>query len=149
MRHSLTAFVIAALVCACSPAEAPREHPSENVGAAAPAAADLGPYANDWESDEFVRFNHTLRAASPGPHVLALEARTDAGTQTVAVYPADANGERAGGRIVFAIATRNGQRERTEIDVPEAGVPVVVVVENASGRQSVGSYSLTLERAAP
>ncbi len=137
---------VLALAVACSP---PAETTSEMPGESSAPAAELGPYTNGWDSDEFVRFNHTLRGETPGRHVLALEARTDAGTQTVAVYPADANGERAGGRIVFAIATTGGQRETREIDVPELGVPVVVVVENASGRQSVGSYTLTLQPAAP
>jgi hypothetical protein len=136
-----TLFVALLLAAACTPPAAP---PAAEQKAEAPAP-DLGPYANEWNSTEFVRFNHTLRAASPGQHALVLEASTDGGTETVAVYPADANGERAGGRIVFVVAAAGGTRNTTPIDVPEAGVPVVVVIENASGRPSVGSYSLTVE----
>jgi hypothetical protein len=147
MRMLLAATLLA-LAAACSP---PAQTEAEAPATEAPAepAADLGPYTNSWDSDQFSRFNHTLRAATPGRHVLALEARTEGGTETVAVYPADANGERAGGRIVFVVATTGGNRATQEVDVAEAGLPVVVVVENASGRRAAGSYTLTLQPAAP
>lgn len=148
MRTLFVAASLLALAASCSP-PAETEAPEQTAEAPAAPAADLGPYANSWDSDEFSRFSHVLHAATPGPHVLALEARTDAGTETVAVYPADANGERAGGRILFAVATRNGQRETAQVEVPEAGLPVAVVVENASGRQNSGSYTLTLEAPGP
>jgi len=147
MRMLLAAALLT-LAAACSP-PAQTEAPAPATEAPAEPAADLGPYTNSWDSDQFSRFNHTLRAQTPGRHVLTLEANTGGGTETVAVYPADANGERAGGRIVFVIATTGGNRQSQEVDVPEAGLPVVVVVENASGRRGSGSYTLTLQPIAP
>lgn len=143
-----TLFVALLLVAAsCSPPAA--TPPAGEEKAAAPAepaapAADLGPYTNQWDSNQMSHFNHTLRAATPGPHTVTLRATTTGGTETVAVYPADENGERAGGRLMFVIATTGGTDRITQLDIPEAGLPVRVSVENLSGRQAGGSYTLTV-----
>lgn len=139
MRTLLVALLFAA--AACSP---PSATPPAGEEAAQPAA-DMGPYANEWDSDQFSRFNHTLRAAAPGERTVVLEASTNGGTDTVAVYPADASGERAGARLLFVIATTGGNRETAQVAIPEDGLPVVVVVENASGRRNSGNYTLTVE----
>ncbi len=140
MRAFLVALLLTA--AACSP-------PATEEKAAAPAepvapAADLGPYTNQWDSNQMSHFNHTLRAASPGQHTVTLNASTSGGTETVAVYPADANGERSGARLMFVIATTGGTDRATQLDIPEAGLPVRVSVENLSGRQGAGSYTLTV-----
>ncbi|HYD88700.1 MAG TPA: hypothetical protein VEA80_14595 [Vitreimonas sp.] len=146
MRIIIAALVLSIAACGQTTQAPAPETPAPATDAAAPEApaADLGPYAGEWDSDQFSRFNHTLRAAAPGRRTVTLEARTGGGTETVAVYPADANGERAGGRLLFVVATTGGNRETAELDIPEAGLPVVVVVENASGRQASGSYSLSV-----
>ena len=142
--RTLIAAIVLLSVAACSPPAAP---PAVEAPPAAPEApaADLSPYANEWDSTEFVRFNHTLRAAAPGAHAVKIAARTDGGTETVAVYPADASGQRSGGRLMFVVATAGGNEQSAELEIPEAGLPVVVVVENASGRPSKGDYALTVE----
>ena len=145
MRTLLVVLLLAAASCS-QPATAP---PAGEEQAAAPAetaapAADLGPYTNQWDSNQMSHFNHTLRAATPGQHTVTLNATTTGGTETVAVYPADENGERAGARLMFVIATTGGTDRITQLDIPEAGLPVRVSVENLSGRQGAGNYTLTV-----
>ena len=73
------------------------------------------------------------------------------GGVTVAVYPRAADGGRGKVRILFVIATTQGNSRTGSVTLPEpaAGeavsrLPVVVVVENASGRRNSGEYTLTL-----
>jgi hypothetical protein len=143
-----TLFVILMLaVAACSPPAAPPPAAEQAPGAPAEPATqtvDLGPYANQWDSNQMSHFNHTLRAASPGRHTVTLSASTSGGTETVAVYPADENGERAGARLMFVVATTGGNDSAAQLDIPEAGLPVRVSVENLSGRQGAGSYTITV-----
>ena len=139
--RTLFVVLLLAAATACSPPAAPL---AEAPQTEAPAV-DTGPYTNQWDSDQFERFNHTLRATAPGTRTITLEASTGGGTETVAVYPADASGERSGGRLLFVVATTGGNRETAQLEIPEAGLPVVVVVENASGRQSTGTYTVTVE----
>jgi hypothetical protein len=147
MRILLVALLLAA--AACSP---PAATPSATEEKAAPApsepaapAADLGPYTNQWDASQMSHFNHILRAATPGQHTVTLRATmTVGGTETVAVYPADANGERDGPRLMFVVATPSGTERVAQLDIPEAGLPVRVSIENLSGRQSAGAYTLTV-----
>lgn len=145
MRTLLVVLLLAA--ASCSPPAATPPAGEEKAGApaelAAPAA-DLGPYTNQWDSDRMSHFNHTLRAATPGQHTVRLSATTTGGNETVALYPADENGERVGGRLMFVIATTGGNQITMPLDIPDAGLPVRVSVENLSGRQAAGSYTLTV-----
>jgi len=147
MRILLVALVLAAAACtppaATPPAAEEKAAPAPSEPAA--PAVDLGPYTNQWDASRMSHFNHTLRAATPGPHTVTLHASmTIGGTETVAVYPADANGERDGPRLMFVIATPSGTDRVAQLDIPEAGLPVRVSVENLSGRQSAGTYTLTV-----
>ena len=146
MRAFLVALLLTA--AACSPPAATPPAAEEKAAAPAepaPPAVDLGPYTNQWDSSEMTHFNHTLRAATPGQHAVTLSsATTIGGTETVAVYPADASGERDGPRLMFVVATTGGTERVAQLDIPEAGLPVRVSVENLSGRQSAGSYTLTV-----
>jgi hypothetical protein len=137
--------VLALALAACSPQQpAPAEAPPPAEAPAAPAV-DMGPYTNTWDAAEFSRFRHTLHAATPGAHTLTLQATTDSsGGETVAVYPVGADGERETVRIVFVIADMDGTREEGNVDIPAAGLPVEVVVENAGGRRHAGTYTLTI-----
>jgi hypothetical protein len=131
---------------ACSP-PAPTTAPAETSASETPTepAADLGPYTNLWDSAEFSRFRHTLRAAGPGAHTLTLQAQTDSsGGETVAVYPVGPDGERRTVRIAFVVADRDGTSAEESVDIPAEGLPVEVVVENAGGRRHAGSYTITI-----
>jgi len=142
MRIILTAVALT-LGVACTP---PAAEPPATPAAEAPAPeANLGPYENDWDSAEFSRFDHTLHAAAPGDYVLTLSATTSSpGGETVAVYPISESGEPETARIMFVIASTRGETETRSIAIPEAGLPVQVVVENASGRPFAGHYSLSV-----
>lgn len=138
--------VLAFAAVACSPPAAPPAADAPDVAEtpAAPAA-DLGPYTNTWDAAEFSRFRHTLSAATPGQHALTLQATTDSsGGETVALYPVGPDGERQTVRIVFVIADTNGNSEQGNVDIPAAGLPVELVVENAGGRRHAGSYTITI-----
>jgi hypothetical protein len=114
-------------------------------------AAVEGELANTWRSSTRSRFHHVLEAA-PGRHRLTIQATTTSpGGETVAVYPQTAGGERGGVRIGFVIATRAGSSEEMFVTIPQppegeatASLPIIVDVENASGREYSGNYSLTL-----
>lgn len=142
MRAFLVALLLTA--AACSPPAATPPAAEEEAAAPAAPAVDLGPYTNQWDSSEMTHFNHTLRAATPGQHTVTLSSTTVGGTQTVAVYPADASGERDGPRLMFVVATTGGTEVAAQLDIPETGLPVRVSIENLSGRQSAGSYTLTV-----
>lgn len=137
-------FALALMTAACTPATAPE--PTQE--AAAPAEApDFGPYTNNWNSNEFSRFTHVLYAAAPGEHTLTLAAHTNSpGGETVAVYPLGPDGEPLNARIMFVIATYDGDSETSSLHFPETGegVPVMVVVESQGERAWAGSYTLTV-----
>jgi hypothetical protein len=150
MRILLIASVLA-LIAACSP---PAETKDATLPPAAEApaapAADLGPYTNSWDSDQFSRFRHTLNAAAPGSHSLTLTAQTDSsGGETVAVYPVGPDGERRTVRLIFVVADRDGTTGTETVDIPAEGLPVEVVVENAGGRRHAGNYTLTVAAPSP
>ncbi|MBC7767840.1 MAG: hypothetical protein H7124_03565 [Phycisphaerales bacterium] len=148
MRIILAAVLLSVAACG-QVAEAPPEAPP-TAEVAPPAseapAADLGPYTNSWDAAEVTRFQHMLWAAEPGARTIRLQAQTDAtGGETVAVYPLRADGSRAGGRIVFVVADRDGEQVEAVREVPAEGLSVSVVVENAGGRRHAGTYTLTVE----
>jgi hypothetical protein len=147
MRILLVVSLLA-IAAACSPpAEAPAAPVAEEPAA---PAADLGPYSNSWDSDQFSRFRHTLNSGTPGSNSLTLTAQTDAGGgETVAVYPIGPDGERRTVRLIFVIADIDGTTGTEGVDIPAGGLPVEVVVENAGGRRHAGSYTLTVAAAAP
>ncbi len=146
MQKMLVALAVFAFA-GCTPPAPPAETETPPV---AVAPADLGPYQNSWDSAEFSRFRHSLNAPTGGRHELTLQAVTDApGGETVAVYPVGADGAVATTRIMFVIATTVGNSETgtldfaTDIPLP---IEVEVVVENAGGRRSTGTYTLTIAR---
>jgi hypothetical protein len=148
MRSLLLASLIV-LAAACSP---PAEQPAPPAPAAEPAApaADLGPYTNTWDSDQFSRFRHTLHAATPGSNSLTLTAQTDSsGGETVAVYPVGPDGERRTVRLIFVIADIDGTTGTETVDIPAEGLEVEVAIENAGGRRHAGNYTLTVGAPAP
>lgn len=131
-------IALALATAACTP---PASAPDSQASAQA-----AGPYANSWDAAEYSRFEHVLQASEPGAHALVLQAQSDApGGETVAVYPMGADGTRSGGRLVFVVATAAGRSARETVEIPAAGLPVQVVVENAGGRRHAGSYTLTVE----
>jgi hypothetical protein len=146
MRVLLVACLFA-IAAACSP---PAETKTESPAPVAEApAADLGPYTNTWDSDQFSRFRHTLNSAAPGSYSLTLTAQTDAGGgETVAVYPIGPDGERRTVRLIFVVADIDGTTGTETVDIPVGGLPVEVVVENAGGRRHAGNYTLTVAAAA-
>lgn len=144
MRLLLIVFALAA--ASCSPPAATTSPAPEAPSAPPAPAVDLGPYTNSWDAAEFSRFNHVVHAATPGAHDLRINATTNStGGETVAVYPLREDGSRGGSRIVFVIADTDGQSEAGPVTIPEAGLPVEVVVENAAGRRHQGNYTLTVE----
>ena len=104
-----------------------------------------------WSGTGFTTFKHTL-VGRPGKHGLSLYGCSSAGGgETVAVYLAGADGERKTGWRHFVIATRNGNSRVGTITLPKAApgqtlsrLPVVIVVENASGKPHVGELRLKL-----
>jgi len=151
MRSFLLAASIALAACAPPAEQTKTETPPPTPAAETISpAADLGPYSNSWDSDQFSRFRHTLRAATPGPNSLTLTAQTDSGGgETVAVYPIGSDGQRRTVRLIFVVADRDGTTQTETIDIPGGGLPVEVVVENAGGRRHAGNYTLTVGASAP
>jgi hypothetical protein len=117
------------------------------------ALGQVGPFSNSWNSDRPTQFSHVLDG-EPGKVTLTLTAKTTAsGGETVAVYFADAQGNRKTGWRLFVIATRNGNSASKSVIIPKpkanhktSKVPLVVVVENASGKMHSGDYTLTVSR---
>lgn len=113
----------------------------------------MGPFSNTWNSDRPTRFSHVLDG-EPGKVTLTLTTKTTAsGGETVAVYFADAQGNLKTGWRLFAIATRNGNSASKSVVIPKSKpnhktskVPLIVVVENASGKMHSGDYTLTVSR---
>lgn len=148
MRMLLIASMLALAACS-PPAETKTEAPPTAEAPAAPAA-DLGPYTNSWDSDQFSRFQHTLHAAAPGANSLTLTSRTDSpGGETVAVYPIGADGQRSTVRLIFVVADVDGTTGTEAVEIPAEGLPIEVVVENAGGRRHAGNYTLTVGAPAP
>jgi hypothetical protein len=143
MRSLIVVLALCAAACT-PPAATPPAEPEAPTAPAAPAV-DLGPYTNSWDAAEFSRFRHTVHAATAGEHRLRIDARTDSsGGETVAVYPVRADGTRGGVRIMFVIADTDGASAEGTAAIPEAGLPVEVVIENAGGRRHQGNYTLTV-----
>ena len=117
------------------------------------AMGQMGPFSNSWNSDRPTQFSHAIEA-EPGKVTLTLQAKTTAsGGETVAVYFADAQGNRKTGWRLFVIATRNGNSASKSVVIPKSKpnhktskVPLIVVVENAGGRTNSGEYTLTVSR---
>lgn len=145
MRVLFVASLLALTLGCSPPADTKTEEPPAPVAEAPEARADLGPYTNTWDSDQFSRFRHTLNAAAPGSHALTLQAQTNSGGgETVAVYPVGPDGERRTVRLIFVVADIDGTTGTESIDIPAEGLPVEVVVENAGGRRHAGNYTITV-----
>lgn len=143
MRIALASLLFVA-AWACSPT-APTSPPAPPAPSPAQSAAEHGPYENAWDSSEFSTFHHTLAAPAGGIHTLTLQAVTNSpGGETVAVYRAGPDGEPLTGWRMFVVASTRGETRSEALEFPSDGVqPVVVVVENASGRRFSGRYTLT------
>lgn len=104
-----------------------------------------------WSATGFTTFKRVL-VGRPGKHALGLYGCSSAGGgETVAVYLAGADGERKTGWRHFVIATRNGNNKVGTITLPKAApgqtlsrLPIVIVVENASGKPHAGELRLKL-----
>jgi hypothetical protein len=140
-------IVLAAFAASCSPPTAPpAETPAEtSAEAMSPRFLDFGPYTNSWDAAEFSRFRHRVRSPEPGEVVMRLEATTNSpGGETVAVYPIGPDGQPRTERIMFVIADGDGTSLDQAIEIPDDGMGVEVVVENAGGRRHAGSYTLSV-----
>jgi len=108
-------------------------------------------FSNRWSASGFTSYKHVL-VGPPGRRTLSLYGCSSAGGgETVAVYLTGADGERKTGWRHFVIATRNGNSRAGTVTLPQPAqgqalsrLPIVVVVENASGRPHVGEYRLKL-----
>ena len=117
-------------------------------------AREAGELSNHWRSSTRSRFHHLLER-TPGRYRLTIHATTTSpGGETVAVYPQTRGGERGSRRIGFVIATTVGNSEEMFVTIPPppegealGRLPIIVDVENASGREYSGSYSLELSPA--
>ncbi len=158
--------ILAAFMLTAGPASAQLPSIFDAVTDAAEVAAEMpddaavagmasGEYSNSWRSSTRSRFSHVLEAA-PGRYRLTLNATTNSpGGETVAVYPQTSGGQRGSVRIGFVIATTVGNSEEMFVTIPQPGegeqlgqLPIIVDVENASGREYSGHYSIALEPAA-
>ncbi|MEZ5994470.1 MAG: hypothetical protein R3C25_01815 [Hyphomonadaceae bacterium] len=147
MRNSLAALCLI-VAASCSPPQQPSSAPAGAGAADAPTVAEAPEtYVNAWSADVFSTFHHSLRAPSGGAHTVTISAETNSpGGETVAVYLPDADGRPMTGWRLFVVASTRGETESRALDFPASGVqPVVVVVENASGRTFEGHYSITVE----
>jgi hypothetical protein len=151
MQRLLIALALGAAACsppaAAPTADAPAETPA-SVPATTPVeatAVDL--YTNNWNSNEISRFTHVLHAPTPGVHALTLSAHTNSpGGQTVGVYPLGPDGEALSPRMMFVVASHEGETETSPLRFPASGegVPVMIVVEKAGDRAWAGSYTITV-----
>ncbi len=106
---------------------------------------------NRWSASGFTSYHHVL-VGKPGRHTLSLYGCSSAGGgETVAVYLTGPDGLRKTGWKHFVIATRNGNSRAGTVTLPPPAqgqtmskLPVIVVVENASGRPHVGEYRLSM-----
>ena len=106
---------------------------------------------NRWSASGFTSYHHVL-VGRPGRHTLSLYGCSSAGGgETVAVYLTGPDGRRKTGWKHFVIATRNGNSRAGTVTLPAPAqgqvmsrLPVIVVVENASGRPHVGEYRLSM-----
>ena len=114
---------------------------------AIPAAALAQPQirSDRWESNQSAEFTHVLQGR-PGVRLVRIDAVTIAGEPvTVSVYPGKPDGSRGEPRLLTASATLQGDSRAFPVELPPPGrLPIVVVVENASGKRSVGEYTLTV-----
>jgi hypothetical protein len=141
----LVAVAAACALAACAPPSVETTESTAPATTPEVAAPDLGPFSNTWDSEEFSRFRHTLHAAVPGRHTIALAATTTSpGGETVAIYPVGEDGVASTARIMFVVASVRGETGSTTVEIPEGGLPVEVVVENASHRRFSGSYTITV-----
>ena len=112
-----------------------------------PAAALAQPQilSNRWDSAQPSSFSHVLQGAA-GSRVVRLDAHTTLGEPVaVSVYPRNPDGRRGEPRLLTAAATAEGDSRAFQVELPPPGrLPVVVVVENTSGRRSAGEYTLTV-----
>lgn len=122
------------------------ESPGSTGGSYAGVYSDA--FTQSWDSMRPVRFEHVIEGR-PGPVTLLLDGRTLDGNQTVAVYRVDRHGVRVPGWRMFVITTREGNRAAGTLTLPRppegetvARQPVVIVVENHSGRRSQGEFAL-------
>ena len=112
----------------------------------APAAALAQPQimSNQWDSAGPERFEHTLQGAA-GSRVVRLDAALRSGAPvTVSVYPRNPDGSPGAARLLTASATVQGDSRVAAVTLPGGRLPVVVVVENPSGKRSAGEYTLTV-----
>jgi hypothetical protein len=117
----------------------------------APDPADMT-FGDRWNASAYTTFKHML-VGPPGKVTLNLYGCSSSpGGETVAVYLADSSGNRKTGWRHFVIATRNGNNREGTFKLPPAPkgeslsrVPIVIVVENASGKPQVGEYRLTVK----
>lgn len=125
--------------------------PSVAGGTAAEPGIQI--FSNSWRSAGFTTFRHVIEGP-PGRVNLVLDACTSAsGGETVALYRVGPGGVRKPPRILFVIATLRGNARSGSVVLPRAPrgqrisrLPVMVVVENASGRPHSGSYRLMVRR---
>jgi len=127
-----------------------RKPPASSGGSYAQAHPEA--FSESWDSMRPVRFEHVIEGP-PGPVTLVLDGRTVDGNQTVAVYRVDRNGVRIPGWRLFVITTREGNSATGTITLPPppegetvARQPVVIAVENLSGRRSQGEFALRVVR---
>jgi len=115
-------------------------------------SGEAGALSSRWQSATRSRFHHVLEG-TPGPYRLTIRATTTSpGGETVAVYPQTAGGERGSPRIGFVIATTVGNAQEMFVTIPrppegemQGRLPIIVDVENASGNEYSGDYSLELQ----
>lgn len=131
-----------------------RDAADEGAAGTVLGAGASGELSNSWRSSTRSRFHHVLEGA-PGRYRLTIRATTTSpGGETVAVYPQTSGGERGSPRIGFVIATTQGNAEEMFVTIPQppegetqGSLAIVVDVENASGREYSGNYTLELQPA--
>ena len=129
------------------------KQPAGIIGEKHPAESGAQVFENSWDSDSYTTFRHVLQGR-PGRVKLTLDACTSAsGGETVAVYLMDPSGARKTGWRLFVIGTRKGNSRSGTLVLPAPArgqaiskLPIMVVVENASGRSHTGSYRLAVTR---
>jgi hypothetical protein len=123
-----------------------------DAGQTSALAPGTGALSNRWRSSTRSRFRHVLEGP-PGRYWLTIRATTTSpGGETVAIYPQTRSGDRGSPRIGFVIATTAGSNEDMVVTIPrspegkaQGRLPIIVDVENASGREYSGEYALELD----